>query len=820
MTEPPKPTIKPKRSAWQIVGILLILFLVLSLIGGGVGVSAYNDSNPVVERQTYDYGGYQNSKKSLRQIPLTEFSRPGNFRFNLGEQREEVDARIVARVKRYFKELNSDLPRLKASREPLRTQMVPVMRDRSKELLPPRYLNFEDVSDERELAATAQSLDRQLQIWRTWNWKELEIGHVIRIMTYSGRNLEVFVAFPKPDGTRIKIRFTLYTESETNTFITAWDNLATGEESDADVALSLIAASNNSGRDRLLLNLRSLPEAHRQMDAKKFVEARKQLDIAARAQPTGPLQVGYELAEARYDNEYAADSDVEDYRRNVDRLEDVLNRDPLNLPALMLQMQKFVYFDRYEEVEKLARRYQSIAGPDADAIAWAGAAQVGLKQTEEARILFRDALKLDPYQAEAIFGLLKLTPVDEKQAFVDGIAKLKYFRELFHRLVDDRGWYDDWQSLEFLARAHGQRFPDDLSGVRHLVQALIMREQFAAATKLFQSALPKLTGEPRGKLLDQFLNISAMKQRHRAAYDAVPNEDRPKAFQKAMGAWDNRLIYHDDEFEDEVEPLEATSAKFNSLLAIHEKSHPNDVWLSIYRAKQQGRDNDPTAAEKNSRAVLDRLKPTGDATQDYQSGFFDARREWLLAKVQLGQTVAAYDRFPDGTTFDELAGACVSKSNSSELKKLLTSRDKADGKPLVLLYWRGELHWLKKEYTECTVQMKSYLDQPPELGQSNDHSYQARDRLIRSWVKMKNSEATALRFLEEQEYPLPILKALVLASGNNTEEAETFLLKEMTQSPWIANQVYSDADLGPLLKGMAFDRLREKFPPPKKYGSR
>ena len=92
--------------------------------------------------------------------------------------------------------------------------------------------------------------------------------------------------------------------------------------------------------------------------------------------------------------------------------------------------------------------------------------------------------------------------------------------------------------------------------------------------------------------------------------------------------------------------------------------------------------------------------------------------------------------------------------------------------------------------------------------------------VIRSWVKMKNSEATALRFLEEQEYPLPILKALVLASGNNTEEAEAFLLKEMTQSPWLANQAYSDADLGPLLKGMAFDRLREKFPPPKKYGSR
>ncbi len=825
MTESPKPTIKPKRSAWQIVGILLILLLVLSLISGAVGVSAYNDANPVVERKPYEYGGYQyNSYPTPTTRPRLgdPLTRPGEIGPAQPESRQEVSAATVEQVKRYFKELKSDLPHLKASKDGWQTRVAPAMCTRGSVLAPAgltyppneRLLISQREGYESQFAATIQALNRQFSIWQTWNWKEMEIGHVNQLVRGSFGDLEVFVAFPKPDGSRIKIRFTLLSGSETLLHMSAWDNVATGEGSDLDVALSLIAVSTNSGRDRLLLNLRSLPEAHRQMDAKKFVEARKQLDIAARAQATGLFQVAYDLAETRYDREFTnhRDDDEDDYLLTVDRLDSILDRDPLNLPALMLQMQTQVLRGQYHEIEELARQYQSVAGPDADAIAWAGAAQVGLKQTEEAQLLFRDALKLDPHQARAIIGLLNLTPADEKRAFVDKLAKLKYYRELFHRLIGENGWYNEWKSLELLARAHGQRFPDDASGVCHLVQALMMQDQFPGATKAFQSALPKLSGEPRKKLLDQFLSSCSVKQRHREAYDAVPNEDRPKAFQRAMQAWDYPLTNQDYLSGDE-EPLETTAAKFNSLLSAHEKTHPDDIWLSIYRAKQLIRDNDPTAAEKTFRTLLDRVKPTGDLTKDYESGYSDARRDWLLAKVQLGQTVAAYERFRDKTTFNELATECVDKSNSSELAKLLASQDKVDGKPLEFNYWCGELHWLKQEYEQCATQMKLYLDQPLEPLQYKVHEYQCRDHLIRSWVKSKKPEA-ALEFLEELEYPIPILKALALAASKNTEEAEALLLIEMDRSPFRVNQVYSDPDLGPLLKGIAFDRLRQKYPPP------
>ena len=825
MTEPPKPTIRPKRSAWQIVGILLIVLLVLSLITGVVGVSAYNDANPVVERQPYEYGGNRSPKLTLHPLTVNNASGPGFFGSNSVDARREVDADTIERVKKCFEEFKTDLPHMKPSSKSPQIRMVLAMLGRGRTLAPADLTYPPSDPDnvfvtmaigyESRLAATTESLGRQLLVWRTWNWKEMEIGRVNRLDGPMDRRMEdvdyeVFVAFPKPDGGRIKVRFILNQGPQTSLYISAWDNVATGEGSDIDVALSLIAFSTNPGRDRLLLNLRSLPYAHRLMDEQNYVEARKQLDVAARAQPTWPFQAAYDLAEARYDLECPVDSDDGD-RLIVDRLDDVLDRNPLNLQALALQMQTHFQQGRYQEIEELARQYQSVTGPDADAMAWAGAAQLKLKQSEEARVLFREALKLDPHQATAIAGLLKLTPADEKRAYVDNLAKLKYFRGLFHRLQDDQSWHNDWKTLELLARAHGRRFPEDGTAASRLVQALMMQDQFAAATKAFRSELPKLAGGPREELVALFLNTSRAKHRQREAYDELPNGDRPRAFQQTMQDWNSTLAYSD--LPADAEFLQATAAKFRSLLAAHEKTHPDDASVSIYRANQQNRDDDPTGAEKTSRAVLDRVKPTGDQNKDYASGFTDARREWLLAKVQLGQSLAARDRFPDETTFDELAQACIAKTNISELAKLLAGRDEAGAKPAHFHYWSGELHWMKKEYEPSATQMKLYSDQLPESGPGRYYINRARDRLIRSWVKSKNSEA-ALEYLGEQEEPQAVLKALALAASQNTEEAEAFLLAEMARSAWHVNQAYSDPDLGPLLKEPAFDRLRQKYPPP------
>ena len=407
-----------------------------------------------------------------------------------------------------------------------------------------------------------------------------------------------------------------------------------------------------------------------------------------------------------------------------------------------------------------------------------------------------------------------MTPDAQKGEFIDRLAKLKYFRGLFHRLVETRGWYGDGKPLELLARAHRRRFPDDFSAARHLVQALMMQDDFAGATKAFAEAIAKLMDEPREQLLREFLNSSAGKNRQREAYDAVPEGDRHEAFKAAIQS----LVYSvlDPLFEvteDMAAQREATRVKYRALLELHAKTNADDVWVLLYKAKLFNHDGDHAAAEKSARAILDRVKPQKDPSKDYDSGYIPARHEWYLAKVGLGQSVAAYERFPTDDAFNELAGECFRSENAVELASLLTRRAKSEGSPPTLEYYRGELHWLKKDYTRCAESMLAHLERDIAVIGFVPFQYPALDRLIRSWVK-SSQPAVALEFLKAEEHPQPLLQALALASNKNSEEAEVLLIEAMTAQPWLVTTAYRDPDLGPLLQGPAFSRLREKHPPP------
>ncbi len=184
-----------------------------------------------------------------------------------------------------------------------------------------------------------------------------------------------------------------------------------------------------------------------------------------------------------------------------------------------------------------------------------------------------------------------------------------------------------------------------------------------------------------------------------------------------------------------------------------------------------------------------------------------------MAKLHLGQSVAVYERFPNEATFQELASECATANNPEELDRLLAAREKREPDFASRRYWHGENYWLKKSYPRCAVEMKAYLAEIADAPGYQPFQNQARDRLIRSWVKARNSEA-ALEFLGSEENPPPLLRALALAGGKSGEEAEVFLLDAMSENAWLATMAYRDADLGPLLLGPAFKRLREKHPPP------
>ena len=814
-TPPPK---TPPRSAWQLVGFSLVVLLMLGLLTGGIGVAWYNKENPAGSVKPNPYG-YRSSRVAPYGGPPVALTRPSGFPAP-PDATAEADAVTSLQIRTFFAAFGKALRQKNSAVEPW-IDTAAVLAG-AKQMLPVglTFHNFNadgppvvPAPPSGQTAAFTMALRQTRAAWRAWDWNEFAVHRVNRLTPNS---FEVITSTTKPDGSRIKMLWRLESTSidrflaqpvvvQQNYAIAHWTDLDTGLSSGFHVALSLISHSADAGRYHRLTGLRSLADAHRAMDEKKYDEARKQLDIAARAQAAefADFKNVYELAEARYDILHG-DDDV----ALVDRLEAILNRDRTHLPALMFQMRAHAQNRQWGDIAELARRYQDQTGPDADALAWAGVEQAGLEEPEKARELFERALKLDPNHVVALNGLRKATTDNQKREYVKRVADLRLYRLLFHRLVDDI-LYDDWNTFELLARAHRQRFPDDESAAGHLVRALMMQDDARAATDVYREVWPKLKGEARAKLTADFLQASSFKKLQIEAYDAVPQEEQSEAFRHAMQSWDYRLVGGENEGFEIPEDIDEKSRK---LLDRHAKAHADDVWVSLYKAKFQNRDDDRAGAEKNAKAFLDRVKPMADGSNDYRSGYSEGRREWLLAKVHLDQTVSAYERFPDERTFDELAQECVQGKKDRELKLVLAAREKAEPKFATGPYWRGELHWLVKDYPRCAAEMKTYLD-GIETGGDTPFQYQTLDRLIRSLVKAKNP-AAATEYLKGEEYPMPLLQALALAAGQKSEEAEVFLIDAMTKQMWLIHQAYSDPDLGPILQGPAFARLREKHPPP------
>ena len=792
---------KAKRSPWQIVGILLIGLLILSLITGGVGLAWYNAENPRVAGQPKAYGG--NSPGTRTVLYPKRFFEPGEN----ADGSREADPAVAEQARQFFAAFAEALRGKNAAPEPwIDTATLLIL---GRQSAPPGLIYPEAEGQKGplgEAAALAHTLRTVRITWRTWDWKGL-ILHRVNVLAPGA--FVAYTSFPKADGSRTRIAWNLaLNPADLSLSITRWTDLTTGLESDHEVAFNLVSHSTNAGLDGLLLNLRSLPDAHRAMDARKADDARKQLDIAARAQATEWGRDLYELAEARYAILFG------DEGLAVERLDALLRRKYAYLPALMLQMQAIGRRGEIGEVANLAMRYQAQTGPDAEALAWVGVDEVAQERPDDARATFGRALILDPHQAIAIEGLLKLTPDAERQALVDLLAKSKYFQSLFHRLVDDRRVTGEAKILELLAQAHRHRFPEDFTAARHLVAALMQQSRFDEATRVFSASIGNLAGEPREKLLTAFLDGGAGSNRQREAYDAVPEADRGAAFESAMQSWDYRLYKFDHLTAEQIAEREVIRQKSVALLELHGKTRGDDAWVLVYRAKDQNRSAAPAEAEKNARSVLDRAKPTGDSNKDHRSGYTAARSEWLMAKLSLGQTVAAFERFPDEQTFGELARECFVRSNAVELGKLLKVDAIGKWETFPMRYWRGELFWLQRDYKSCVGEMKAYLDHFDNASGNLIYQFDARDRLIRSWVRSEKAQA-AQDYLKAEDSPPPLLQALALAGGNNSEEAEVFLLDAMTQHPWLAATAYRDLDLGPLLRGPAFARLREKHPPPK-----
>ena len=94
------------------------------------------------------------------------------------------------------------------------------------------------------------------------------------------------------------------------------------------------------------------------------------------------------------------------------------------------------------------------------------------------------------------------------------------------------------------------------------------------------------------------------------------------------------------------------------------------------------------------------------------------------------------------------------------------------------------------------------------------YQWLARSRQIRSLVKANDLAAAEKAVTAAPADSVPVeLRALVLAKSGRAADAEQLLREALTARQW-TNWMYADEDLGPVLRGPAFAKLRADFPPP------
>lgn len=187
--------------------------------------------------------------------------------------------------------------------------------------------------------------------------------------------------------------------------------------------------------------------------------------------------------------------------------------------------------------------------------------------------------------------------------------------------------------------------------------------------------------------------------------------------------------------------------------------------------------------------------------RSFRTELLHRRGKWKQAYAELQPAV---------DTFDQLAMRLAQDRDEFALAELIELHAKAHPDDLEIIAWRGELSYLKKDHENTVRHFKEYRD---KTGKENRQYHRMTERMIRSLVRMKRP-AEAREILDEATNTVPLSKlmqVLVAAAEGDVDQ----VLNLFDQVAGFALTLwYVDPDLGPLLREPAFERVRQKYPPP------
>jgi tetratricopeptide (TPR) repeat protein len=654
----------------------------------------------------------------------------------------------------------------------------------------------------------------EMAVWKTWDWKKTDVRKVMR--RPDGEAIEAVVVHRTADGKFAKRRWT-FSDSFDGLRVLGWEDLHTGLTARDRTYARATAGLSPSVRKHRHWRYEQLADVHRLIDAKQWADAEERLDQLRVVRFDGDLQCAVDLAEARLALGYRLFDDGDwDEELATEILEDLVSRHPHRLAAYPLLAETHLTAGDYLRAIEVCDAALGVTGDDADLLAVRGAARSALLENDDAEADFAAALALDPFQPRAVNHRRQQAAPADKKKVADLLATAPDATTLFDSLVQSAIVDADWDGVIALAERYRGLRPKEVRWVSPLVTAYLTIDRVADAEAVFKAGLKVSPPSERAAVVERFVWAMIGHNKQDRVYAAVPSADAPVAFRLLAESYEaSRLRWVKTPDPATKGQREKATNDLTDLIALHRKTHPDDTRLALH----DGRLKLDRGQFKEAAGVLAtayaKLTYTGDPSQDHQSGAASILRELVLAKYKSGQAVECFREVkPAAVVFDQLMDSIITDADAATLSKLLDARQAAGGDTPHELYYRAEADRLANRHAAAAAKYADYLK--GETDDDKGFHWAARANRIRCLVRAGDTAAAGREVKANAATGVAVeLRALVLVKEGKTADAEKLLRETLATRP-IANWLYADADLGPILKADAdFAAFRKDFPPPR-----
>lgn len=456
------------------------------------------------------------------------------------------------------------------------------------------------------------------------------------------------------------------------------------------------------------------------------------------------------------------------------------------------------------------KNYRILVGDDPIAYLEDARAVAALDGPAAAIAELRKGLKAFPGNVPIAMDLARRLPADRREELGEELAERADLTMLH---TAEMLFGQQFPSiLDALCTGYLRSKPKDITALRLSIYARIALGQLKGAGE----QLKRVADTERRSVIDLLIGrayLTPLTVEHYSVVAAVGESRR--AFRAIAPVFSNMLLGpakapdHDRRVE-----------RLRGLVAAHRANEPDDPWLHLGEAIVLAAVGDAVKADVELAAGMAKIPPPKRTerlplAQRHQLVAenwepFRALRTDLLFKA--GKWKKAYEELPPAVdTFDHLMVLHALQRDEFAMAELIELHTKTYAGDLELIAWRGEVCFLKKDHENAVQFYKDYRD---KSGKENRQYYRMAERLIRSFVRLKRpDEAQEILNEATDAFPIPPLFHVLVAAAQGDADS-VMALFDRHSGPLNPAFWYTDPDLGPLLRGPAFEAVRQKYPPP------